>query len=203
VFEPPDFDTRPGKMMRDTLDYWVMCCPECGYCAPDLAEAVPEASALVRSEGYLGVRKDETLPEKARHFLCHAMILWHIGMFADAGWSALHAAWVCDDALQEDRARSCRRKALDYWKLGKRSGQPFSENLWGEFAIITDVYRRSGLFEDARLACEEGLREDELPEPVESMLRRQIVLIQRRDDERHSMKELPQRPEGGERVVLQ
>lgn len=203
VFEPPDFDTRPGQLMRDTLDYWVMCCPHCGYCATDLAEAVPEASPVVHSEAYRKLSKDEQYPEKARHFLCHAMILQRMGVFADAGWSALHAAWACDDAMREDAARQCRRKALEYWKLGKRSGQPFSENLWGEFAIITDVYRRCGLFEDARTACEEGLQEDELPEPVESMLRRQLVLIQQRDSGRHSMKELPQGPAGGQRVVLQ
>ncbi len=93
--------------------------------------------------------------------------------------------------------------AIAYWKLGKKSGQPFSENPWGEFAIITDVYRRTGQFEDARTACEEGLSEADLPEPVEAMLRRQMVLIQQGDAARHSMKELPERPEGGQRVVLQ
>lgn len=202
MFEPPDFDTRPGQLMRDTLDYWVMCCPHCGYCAPDLAESVPEASRVVLSPEYKEILDDASLPEKARHFLCCARILHQTGMFADAGWSALHASWACDDELNEEGALRCRRAAIDYWQLGKRSGQPFSENLWGEFAIITDVYRRTGQFELARESCEEGLREPDLPDQVESMLRRQLVLIQRRDPARHSMKELPEGPEGARRVVL-
>lgn len=203
VFEPPDFDTRPGQLMRDTLDYWVMCCPECGYCSHDLAEGVPEASPVVHRADYRALLQDSRFPEKARHFLCHALILHQLGLFADAGWSALHASWACDDHGAEESALDCRRRAIAYWKLGKKSGQPFSENPWGEFAIITDVYRRTGQFEEARTACEEGLSEADIPEPVEAMLRRQMVLIQQNDAARHSMKELPDRPEGGQRVVLQ
>ncbi len=202
VFEPPDFDTRPGRLIRDTLDYWVMRCPECGYCAPDIAEAVPEAAQIVRSDAYQNILRSEEYPEKAREFLCYSALLAGLGLLPDAGWSALHASWVCDDEGQDEAARRARQQALRHWELGKRQGEAFSENLWGEFAIITDVYRRCGLFEEARMACEEGLREDELPETVERMLRRQLVLIQQRDTARHSMKELPEPPEGGQRVVL-
>lgn len=188
--------------MRSTLAYWVTCCPECGYCAPDLSEASPEASAVVKSEAYKALRADRSLPEMARDFLAYSAILERVGLLADAGWSALHAAWACDDEDAVGPARDCRRKAIEFWRGGKMQGQPFSENLWGEFAIITDVYRRTGAFEEARTACEEGLDEIDIPQPVEAMLRRQLVLIQQRDDTRHSMKELPSAPEGGQRVVL-
>ena len=80
------------------------------------------------------------------------MILNHVEQYADAGWTALHAAWACDDAGDDASAQRARLLAVDYWQHGKRHGQPFGE-LPEEFALATDVLRRAGKFEEALVTC--------------------------------------------------
>jgi hypothetical protein len=188
--EPPDFDTRPGEPLRSTLPDWIQRCPNCGYCAPDLSFAQDRVSSIVNSESYQQVLSDPIYPLKAREFLCFASILDRIHQYADAGWSALHAAWVCDDAAAAGPAAACRTQTLELWRRGKPAGQMFSDDMASEFALITDLYRRTGQFEHATIACSEGLDLEDVPPPLESVLRRQMVLIAGRDTESHSMKEL-------------
>ena len=76
---------------------------------------------MVQSEGYQHALHDPSLPVKARHFLAYACLLERLREFGDAGWSALHAAWVCDDANHTDGACRCREQAMEYWKRGKHA----------------------------------------------------------------------------------
>ncbi len=188
--EPPDFDTRPGEPLRSTLAQWVQQCTGCGYAADDIARASEDVAAVVQSAAYAAYLQDESIPPLARRFLCYALILEKLHQAADAGWSALHGAWACDDAGATDAASRCRARALELWQRGKQLGQLFCDDMGSEFALVTDVYRRLGEFEQATVACAEGLDLDDLPPAIEAILRRQQVLIQRRDREAHSMREL-------------
>lgn len=199
--DAPDFDTRPGGLLRDTLPRWVAECPHCGYAAAMIAEADARAAAVVRDDGYQQRRKDETLPEGARRFAAHALLLERLELPADAGWTMLHAAWMCDDAGAPDAARHCRGEAIRLWKQGKRRGMDFMEDQMQEFALVTDVLRRLGDFDAAREAALEGLTLEDLPPVVEDLLRRQLSLIQQKDTAAHSLREL-ERPRMGERVTL-
>jgi uncharacterized protein (DUF2225 family) len=201
TIEPPDFDTRPGEMMRSTLYYWVMECPHCGYAAPDIRESDARAAGIVRSDLYGRRRTDEALPEDARRFTCYAHLLEQLEQYADAGWTALHAAWLCDDRGNPAAARHCRAEAIRLWKQGKANGDNFMEEHQQEFALVTDVLRRMGDFDAAREACQEALGMDDLEPFIEDMLRRQLTLIQQKDTAAHSMAEL-ERPHGTQRVVL-
>ena len=187
---PPDFDTRPDEPARSSIDFWVFRCTSCGYCSGDLTVAGDRAAATVSTDGYKALLTDPSLPEKARQFMCWACVLEKEREFADAGWSALHAAWVCDDAGSMDSASACRRHAIELWRRGKTVGQLFCDDMASEFALVTDLYRRTSEWEHARVACAEGLDLEDLPPPVEAMLRRQLVLIQQRDASAHSMREL-------------
>lgn len=199
--EPPDFDTRPGEMMRSTLFYWVMDCPHCGYAAPDIRESDVRAAGIVRAEPYQRRRTDEALPEDARRFACYAYLLEELQEFASAGWTALHAAWMCDDRGSARSAQHCRSEAIRLWKKGKAHGENFMEDHPQEFALVTDVLRRMGDFDAAREACLEALGMSDLEPFIEDMLRRQLTLIQQKDTAAHSMAEL-ERPGGTQRVVL-
>jgi hypothetical protein len=202
MLTPPDFDTRPGEMMRSTMPYWVQACPACGYCSGAIDQAAPGAPAVVRSSVYQAVWRDTAVPETARQFLCHVVLLEAMERFADAGWTALHAAWDCDDANDPERARQCRMRAIELWKQAKRSGAEFMETLVEEFAVVTDVCRRAGLFEESRQAALEGLDSDGLPPELEAVLRRQLVYISTRDVGCHSMEELEPPEDGSVRVTL-
>jgi hypothetical protein len=188
--EPPDFDTRPGEPLRSTIREWVVCCASCSYCAEDLSVSHARAPEIVASEAYRDILSDATIREKARHFLCYALLLDKLREHADAGWSSLHAAWVCDDAGDVSAASRCREQAIEYWKRGKHAGQAFSDDLASEYALVADVQRRVGDFELAMVTCSEALDLEDLPPVIEHVLRRQKTLIERKDTDGHSIREL-------------
>lgn len=172
------------------MDLWVQSCPDCGYAADDISAADPQAASIVRSPDYKKLRSDPAVPAPARAFLCYAHLLDVLKLRSDAGWSYLHAAWVCDDTGAIDAAVCCRVRAVAVWKRGKAAGQSFGDGLPSEFALITDVYRRTGQFEHALVAASAGLELEDLPPALDAVLRRQLVLIQSRDAASHSLKEL-------------
>jgi hypothetical protein len=172
------------------LPFWVQRCPHCGYCADNITSIHDHAVDFVRGEAYQQYLNDPAYPEKAREFLCYAEILSHVGQLADAGWSALHAAWTCDDAGDDPAAIRSRVRALGFWQRGKQSGQAFGDDVPMEFALVTDLYRRAGQFEAAVVTCSEALDAEDLPPILEQLLRREKALIDRKDTARHSVREL-------------
>ena len=194
TIEPPDFDTRPGEMLRSTIGHWVVECPHCGYAAPDIGERPEGVAEIVRSEEYL---------QKQGPFLRHAFVLEQLGHFAEAGWTALHAAWLADDSGDEASARSARALAIDLWKRGKAARQNFMNNPHEEFALVTDVCRRMGAFDEALQTCRAGLQGDGIPPLIEDLLRLELTFIQNRDTSCHSLQEIPERPAGAQRFTLQ
>jgi hypothetical protein len=188
--EPPDFDTRPGEPLRSTISTWVQCCDRCGYCAADISVAHSKAHEVVGTDSYEAALENPDLPEKVRHFLAYACLLDKMREHADAGWSSLHGAWVCDDEGNFHASRYCREQAIEYWKRGKHAGQAFSDDLASEYALVADLHRRMGQFELAMVTCSEALDMDDLPPVIEHVLRRQKTLIEQRDVGGHSIREL-------------
>lgn len=180
--------------MRDTLNHWVQECSHCRYSAPDISQKIPgEVHSIVRSEAYQAIEcKFQRL----------SWMLAQLGEFADAGWSALHAAWNADDSEDDATARACRGLAIELWKKGKRDGQKFMPSREQEFALVTDLLRRRGEFVEARLTCIEGLNEPNLTPRIEDILRFELTLIGFGDTASHSLRELPKPPDGGERVRI-
>jgi hypothetical protein len=187
---PPDFDTRPGPPWGEALKTWIAQCPRCGYCAEDLSLVVPGADEIIQSPEYAERLSNNTVPWLGRQFACYALIVERAHQWADAGWVWLHAAWACDDAGDHAAASACRRMAIDRWKRAKELGIGFADDLATEFAIVTDLHRRNGEFEHAAVTCAEALDIEDIPAPIEQMLRRQMILIQQRNTDRHSMTEL-------------
>ena len=190
--EAPDFDTRPGEPLRSTLPVWVQRCPHCGYCADSIASINDNAVDFVRGEAYRALLNEPSFLQKTKEFLCYAAILSHVGQHADAGWSALHAAWACDDAGDEIAAIQCRKRAIALWQRGKKAGQPFGDDLAMEYSLVTDLYRRCHLFEEAVVTCSEALDMEDLSPMLEQLLRREKALIDRKDQSPHSVRELLQ-----------
>lgn len=168
-------------------------CPECGYAAADISSVHEAAADLIPTDAYQRLRFDSTFPDAARPFLCHALILQQVRQFADAGWTALHAAWIGDDAAGDtsaDPATKARNLAIDYWKQGKRAGQSFGEEV-EEFTLVTDVLRRAGRFEEALIAANEALDSEDLPELFDHILRFEKTLILKRDPAGYRLDQVP------------
>lgn len=191
--QAPDLDTRPGEPLRSTLPAWLQHCPQCGYAAPDLAYAAEGVAAWVRSAEYQALDGP---------FERHSWLLEHLGHGVDAGWLALHAAWANDDAGAAEAARRNRRRAILLFQGAKAAGQDFLDTPAEELALAVDLLRRQGLFEAAAETVRVAQQDDELPEMIDQLLRFQMALIQKRDAARHSLDELPERPEGGTKVEI-
>jgi len=159
-FGPPGLDLRPAEPERSSIRFWVQMCPSCGYCAEDISEVErnDETRAVVESNEYRKLGMDSCLPYLARNFLRWSMIQDKLGRYVRAAWTALYAAWACDDGGYQAQAEQCREKALALFKKARSAGQRFGENVGFEEALMGDLLRRMGHFAEAIRMCEEGLR---------------------------------------------
>jgi hypothetical protein len=169
-------------------------CPHCGYCAASIGTVHEQAVELIGTDEYQRVLHDSRFPAKACEFLCHARILTRVGQSADAGWTCLHAAWLCDDAGAGQAATLSRALALDHWRQAKLENEDFAEPGF-EPALVVDLLRRMGRFEDALINCSQALdASDEdaaTPALIEHLLRFEKTLIQKRDTGTYSLSDLP------------
>jgi hypothetical protein len=105
-FGAPDLDTRPSEMLRSTISAWIQSCLFCGYCAPDISKGPQIASQVIKSDAYENQKINMTYPELASKFLCWALIQEAAGEYGNGGWTAVQAAWVCDDDEAELQAKT-------------------------------------------------------------------------------------------------
>ncbi|NOX63583.1 MAG: hypothetical protein GXP42_16795 [Chloroflexi bacterium] len=191
AFGASDLDTRPPPLMRFTLPFQIQCCPACGYCAPNISHAPDRdiAASIVLSKDYQAQLRDAELPYLASMFLCASDIQKALGNDADAGWFALRAAWVCDDEERDQGARQCRLRAVERFTQARERGQPFADQPGAEEAILTDLLRRSGRFDEATAMIRRGLART--PEDViREALLFQRALCEQRDVARHTLDEV-------------
>ena len=188
-FGSSDLDTRPPEMMRSTMSLWIQCCPSCGYCAPDISDGPQIAAQVIKSDSYLKQKTDHTNPELATKFLCGSIIQEVAGEYSDAGWEAVRAAWVCDDAKARTNADVSRQRAVRLFDQARTKGTNFAEGSGVEEAILADLLRRSGDFEKVGMVCEQGLKK-EPEEIVKKILLFQQSLSSKKDAECYTIEEM-------------
>lgn len=189
-----DLDTRPPEMHRSTMSRWVHRCTNCGYSAPDLSLGTPAVREIVRAVPYQALQRNRSYPSLAVSFLCWSMIQEIQGAYVEAGWAALHAAWACDDAEAQTAAigrhasTRCRAKAIELICLCREAGLPFSEQEGVEEAVLADLLRRSGQFEEVPAVCGIGLARNP-DEAVRRVLVYEEELAEKQDSACHSAAE--------------
>jgi hypothetical protein len=190
-FGSPDLDLRPPEMKRSTMWVWVHTCPHCGYCASDLASPAPRGIlGYVNSKEYQAQLNHPEFPELARKFLCSSMLDEYNGDNGSAGWSALNAAWACDDEAKTDLAIQCRKRAIDQFLKVRDSGRNFAEDFNSENAILADLYRRTNQDSQLRAIVQQGLAIN--PEPlIARILNFQLTLSSEVDRTAHRIDEVP------------
>ncbi len=150
AFGSPDLDTRPPELERYTIYAWVQRCPNCGYCAPDISKAHPEAASVIKTKVYKEQLSKISLPELANNFICESIIEEAVGDFASAAWSLIHAAWTCDDENEINLAKEYRSKAIDMIFRAVENGQKISNQQGAEIVLLVDLMRRAGRFSEAK-----------------------------------------------------
>jgi hypothetical protein len=152
-FGPPDLDLRPQGPARWALEFGVQRCRSCGYCAPSIGTSPPGASKAVESVVYRGVLEGSRLPRLAREYFCSALVQEHAGSPGRAAGGFLRAAWASDDARATGQARVCRDRAAEMLECALALGDHDAPREV-VYAMLADLRRRSGRFEQALAACD-------------------------------------------------
>ena len=186
----PDLDTRPPETLRSTMPAWVQRCPSCGYCAPHLAGGGPRAARVVRAAAYQSLLADTTRPALANSFLASSAVLEGGAALADAGWQAVYAAWACDDAGDDVAATECRLQAAELFASALLARQEVAIDPGGADALIADLLRRAGRFDEA-IARVAAIEDRPILKPTRRVLRYIAALAARGDRGAHSAAEAP------------
>ena len=146
------------------------------------------AKMVVMRMEYKRQLKDPTHPELANSFLCKAMIDHESKDYVAATWAFIHASWACDDFAHVSQATVCREKAVDMIAIAEEHGQQVSPQEGARTAILADILRRVGQFEQARQVIEKE-RGSISDDNFTRILDFQIGLIDRQDLSCHSIEE--------------
>jgi|GEM_PF-5337031 len=129
-------------------------CEKCGYSAVNFPESSPEEiRALVQSIPYQLQWSDESLPKLARVFLCKGILDVAKQRIVDAAYSALAAAWVCDERADETAAIWCRKLAAEYFRRYFSNNSRLDSAQQQILFHYVDVCRKAGLLQRARQLC--------------------------------------------------
>ncbi len=189
IIGPRDLDGRPSLIQRSSVYLWIQRCFECGYCAPEISQGTAEEIRIIEKSEYQLQLNDKEYPDTANSFLCHSIIMEQTNLFADSGWAAVFAAWICDDNGYSQSAIECREKALNLFSKAKEQGQGFGESPAEEQLYLADLHRRSGHFEQAALICELQLQQSH-PERIFDLFCLEKKLIDKKDSGCHNDSEI-------------
>jgi hypothetical protein len=157
TFGPPDLDLRPSEPARSSLFAWIQRCSACGYCAPSIGQATPYTREVVEGVPYRSLLADPFYPELARAFLCSSICFEQIGEEASAARNAIEAAWACDDDGAVEAAIKCRVRAAMLLRDSQGEGDELFADAATENAVLVDLLRRAGRFEEAIEAADDAL----------------------------------------------
>ena len=146
----PDLDTRPPEMARSTIRYGVQRCTSCNYCSSDLSKCEAGADEIIRSTEYLEIVRDFRGQNVSAFYLADSLISEKQNRYAKAFWSALQAAWLCDDEGRAEIAEKCRVQASDLLVRATRNSEEISEQKGAAELIALDLMRRTKKFDEAR-----------------------------------------------------
>lgn len=184
-----DLDGRPALINRSSVYLWVQRCDICGYCAPEISKGTPQEAIVINNSQYKEQLANKDYPDTANSFLCHLMIMDHIELFADAGWAAVFAAWICDDNGYVQSAIDCRKKALSLFYKAMEHNQGFAESPAQGQLYLIDLFRRVQDFEKATQLCDIEIKKSH-PEKILDLLYFEQQLIEEKDCICHNDNEL-------------
>lgn len=184
IFYGPDLDSRLGEMARSTMSDWIVRCPSCSYCAPDIEKFDERSRVVLQSPEYSSQLSDTVYPETAAKFICSGMLADAAEKFDDAGWAYLRTAWVFDDANNDSLASEWRSKAADRFLTFIATGELSKEKPGTFETIAIDCLRRSGRGDEALQLIEKSLNQN-YEDTIRKIVSFQKTLIERGDTSLH------------------
>ena len=143
TFGYPDLDLRPAPMQRDTMDTWILECPNCGYVSSNFDSEPTITKDFLKSDAYTTCDGIEFKGKLAKRFYRNYLIAKHNNNAAGCFNNLLHCAWDCDDK-EDPNAAHVRKLALPYI-----TGliEIDSEGKNNYLAMKADLMRRCGEFD--------------------------------------------------------
>lgn len=139
----PDIDLRPAAPHRGYINYWVMKCPECGYCNASLDMPADIDKEYLNSEEYKTCGGIGGVSGKASYMIKKALVCLKEHCYKEAVQSYLYSAWMLDDDNSEPQAKACRKAAV-----AVMDSHPAAFKNDPNFKLLkADLLRRSGDFE--------------------------------------------------------
>lgn len=177
-----DLDTRPPGMLRSMQHVLLQKCPFCGYVCEDISKNNEEITiADLENEEYQNILKDKNMNFAIKKFVLRGELLKNKN-HVKAGMAYLKAAWLLDDAKHHRLSKIMRSKAIKYLELSLE--QEENENIR---LIIVDMYRRIGMFEEAKEYAMYILSNFGLENYKVNILNYQIDLCNREDTLDHTI----------------
>ena len=136
-----DIDLRPTGEHRNSMKYWVMECPECGYCNGTLETPLDTNRSYLESGEYITAGGSETENILVSRFIRKALVNLKNRDYAEAVKSYLYGAWVFDDENDDESAIECRKEALS---IMENSRLLDDDNF---LLLKADLLRRTGQFD--------------------------------------------------------
>jgi len=183
-----DLDGRPSGMGRSNIYMKLQRCVHCGYCSLEAAGGHESYPEIVKSGAYKAMLNSKEQSETANAYLCCSLLLRYSQSWSEAGWSALHAAWICDDNKYGESALRCRKLALDFFTKTRESGVSFADSHDEEELLFIDILRRLGEFEKADKICAEMLDKTD-DETAKIILNYEKHLIEKQDARCHTFEQ--------------
>ena len=109
-------------------------------------------------------------------------------MLPEASWSAIHAAWACDDA-ESEKAVDCRLRAIMLIEFVMLDGLKLVDEPGSDRLILTDLLRRTGQFERAQVVSDVGQVEVAPGDFMYLLFQYEEMLIDSEDTEAHDLGE--------------
>ena len=186
IVGPKDLDGRPAYTQRSAVYIWIQRCSTCGYCAQDIASGNALDKEFIMSIEYQSQLKNTHFPETANAFLAHLLIMKKEDLFADAGWDAVFASWICDDNGFIQGALKCRVKAIELFAEAKNRGLLFAASPIEESIYFIDLHRRTQQFDKALQWCLKELKNEGIEEKAWNILLYEKELIEKNDSSCHN-----------------
>ncbi len=178
----PDLDQRPRPAMEGELEFRVMRCPGCGYCAANISTDAGVTREMVDDPDYrsiLSADRDEIL----NNFIAKGYLMERMGYYIGAFDAYRSASWVADDLKDEGSARVMRNKAIE-------TGRVFMERMIPAGRVgYGDILRRAGRFAECSGMMDEVLSDRDVPENVRAAAEFEKRLCSVEDSARHSSSE--------------
>ena len=108
--------------------------------------------------------------------------------YSEAAWTAIRAAWICDDANDYESGRNCREKAVSLIHQGNSNRQHIASQTGASEAITIDLMRRAGMFTDAQELVDTA-KAVEMEEIIKKVILFEERLVHAEDIDVHTISE--------------